>query len=42
MQEYINLNGNKCLEYIEQDKKMSSREKQQYIIRHKYIQTKIN
>lgn len=39
VQDYIELNGNKCIEYIEQDKTMTNREKQKYRIRHRYIQT---
>lgn len=41
VQEYLDLNGNKCLEYIEADFNMSKREKEQYKIRHRYIETQL-
>ena len=42
VQEYIELNGNKCLEYIEADSNMTNREKEMYKIRHRYLQSQVN
>ena len=41
VQEYLELNGVKCLEYIESDPSLTNREKEKYKIRHRYIQSQL-
>lgn len=42
VQEYLDLNGVKCLEYIEADNNISKRDKEKYKVRHRYIQSQLN